>query len=72
LVKAAPLLGLVLDRRALLESGVEDERETKLLRRHEWTGRPLGSERFLKQVERSVGQVLGCGKPGPKPARSMN
>jgi putative transposase len=71
LVKAAPLLGFVPDWRALLESGM-DERETKLLRRHERTGRPLGSETFLKHVEASVGRILRRGKPGPKQALSVD
>jgi putative transposase len=71
LVKAAPLLGFVSDWRVLLESGME-EGETKLLRRHERTGRTLGSERFLKRVEDSVGRILRRGKPGPKRALSMN
>jgi putative transposase len=60
-VKAAPLLGLVPDWRALLESRM-DERETKLLRRDERIGRPLGGETFLKQVEPSVGCILRRGK----------
>jgi len=71
LVKAAPLLGLVPDWRVLLESGM-DEGKTKLLRRHERTGRPLGSETFLKQVEASVGRILRRGKPGPKRGLSVD
>jgi putative transposase len=36
------------------------------LRRHESTGRPAGSERFVKRLERLLGRVLRPGKPGRK------
>ena len=65
LVKVAPLLGLVPDWQAFLASGMDDE-EIKTLRRHERTGRPLGSESFLFGVERVVNRVLHRLKPGPK------
>ena len=65
LVKVAPLLDLVPDWRALLDSGM-DNKEIKILRRHERTGRPVGSEAFLRDVEGIVGRVLHRLKPGPK------
>ena len=37
------------------------------LRRHERTGRPLGSEDFLLRFERFTGRRLRRGRPGPKP-----
>jgi putative transposase len=33
------------------------------------TGRPCGSEEFVKQIEAIVGRRLAPGKPGPKPKR---
>ncbi len=71
LVKAAPLLSLIPDWRGFLDSGIDDK-EMKVLRRHERTGRPLGSEVFLSEVERLVGRVLHRLKPGPKRSRDLN
>jgi hypothetical protein len=34
-----------------------------------WTGRPLGSEGFTREVERLTGRTLRRQKPGPKGAR---
>ena len=70
LVKVAPLLQLIPDWRAFLEGGMK-ENEIKVLRRHERTGRPLGSDTFLRQVEGLVGRVLHRLKPGPK-RKNMN
>jgi hypothetical protein len=42
------------------------------MRRHEPTGRVLGSEKLLKQVEGSVGRILRRRKPGPKRVLSVN
>ena len=36
------------------------------LRKHTQTGRPMGDERFLIQLERATGRVLCPQKPGPK------
>jgi putative transposase len=66
LVKSAPLLELAGDWRAFLEGGVQ-EGELALLRRHERTGRPLGSEKFIARLERRLGRPLRRRKPGPKP-----
>ena len=65
LVKAAPLLERVGDWKDFLCLGVSED-EVKQLRRHERTGRPLGSERFIGAVERKLGRPLRRGKPGPK------
>jgi putative transposase len=67
LVKASLLLELVGDWKAFLSMGAPED-EIKQLRRHERTGRPLGSERFLGAVERQLGRTLRRGKPGPKRA----
>ncbi len=36
------------------------------IRRHERTGRPLGSEGFLSGLEKALQRVLSRKKPGPK------
>jgi len=38
------------------------------IRRHTRTGRPLGSERFLDELERQTGRTLHPKKPGPRPS----
>jgi putative transposase len=42
---------------------LEEERE---IRRHENTGRPLGSEAFVKKLEKELGRKLSRQRPGPK------
>lgn len=42
------------------------EAEQKLLRLHARTGRPLGDEKFITQLEALTGRVLKRRKPGPK------
>jgi len=41
--------------------------ERHALQRHERTGRPLGSLKFLERPEKKLGRALRQGKPGPKP-----
>jgi len=65
LVKAAPLLRLAGDWEEFLDVPVsEDEIET--LRRHERTGRPLGSPEFMERIENALSRVLRPQKPGRK------
>jgi len=45
-------------------SDTTEEAERELLRRHQRTGRPLGGEGFIDEVERIVGRVLRPHKPG--------
>lgn len=46
----------------------KDEGESQeLLRKHGRTGRPLGKEDFIKNLEIKTGRVLIKRKPGPKP-----
>jgi len=66
LVKAAPLLKMVGDWKAFLNSAASEE-ELRDLREHGHTGRPLGSSAFLDRLESLVGRVLKRQKPGPKP-----
>jgi len=65
LVKVAPLLRLVPNWAELLASGATDA-ELATLRRHERTGRPLGTDNFIKRLERRLGHLLRRLKPGPK------
>jgi putative transposase len=69
LVRATPLLERVGDWEDFLYAGTADE-DLQLLRRHERTGRPLGSDRFVTAVERKLHRTLRRGKPGPKPSRN--
>lgn len=65
LVKVAPLLELAGDwRRFLWESTADDL--VNDLRKHEKTGRPLGSGGFLRQLEETLNRILRKQKPGPK------
>jgi len=65
LVKAAPLLEPVVDWKGFLCIGTSED-EVRQLRRHERTGRPLGSQRFIAAVERTLCRTLRRGKPGPR------
>ncbi len=65
LVKAGPLSGIVGDWKAFLEEA-ESEPELKILRLHERTGRPLGSDNFLFRLEDNVGRILKKQKHGSK------
>jgi putative transposase len=69
LVKAGPLLDRVDGRWQdfLLDGLAPDEAEW--IRRHERTGRPLGSPSFVERAERVLGRRLSPRRPGPKPKR---
>ncbi|UUX51412.1 transposase [Nisaea acidiphila] len=54
------------DWRSFLAGGMEAE-TAEAIRRHERTGRPLGSGGFLKELERRLGRALAKRRPGPKP-----
>lgn len=64
LVAVAPLLELVGDWRSFL--ALPSESEADLLRRHERTGRPLGGETFVENLELAMGRCLRPRRPGPK------
>jgi len=40
--------------------------DIRQLGRHERTGRPLGTEQFMTNVERGLRRTLRRGKPGPE------
>jgi len=71
LVKVAPLLGMIADWRAFLDSAVPEE-ELRQMRGHGRTGRPLGDDTFLGRLESLVGRALKPQKRGPKPKRRAN
>ena len=49
-----------------------DETERAVMRRHERTGRPLGSPLFLERLESQLDRILHKRKPGPKGPRKHN
>ena len=57
LVKVAPLLAMIAQWSAFLNSAVPEE-ELRDLRRHGRTGRPLGDETLLARLEERVGRAL--------------
>jgi len=65
LVKVTPLLEIAGDWRLFL-SGAEVDEQTDDIRKHERTGRPLGSEAFIEKLESDLERFLKRGKPGPK------
>jgi putative transposase len=71
LVKVAPLLAMVGDWNAFLESAIPEE-ELREIRRHGRTGRPLGDEAFVARLEAVVGRVLKPPKRGPKRKQREN
>jgi len=65
LVKVSPLLEMVGDWREFLSEAVT-EQQGEEIRRHERTGRPLGDENFVVEIERALDRILRPQKPGPK------
>ena len=65
LVSVEPLSSLVDNWNEFLAKDVPEE-ETKTIQSHERTGRPIGSEQFLKAVEKTTGRKLRKQKPGPR------
>jgi REP-associated tyrosine transposase len=68
LLSDSPLRSMVDDWSSFLSEGT-DEQEQALLRRHESTGRPLGSKRFIRKLEKILGRVLRPQKGG-RPRKS--
>ena len=67
LVKAKPLVEMVDGWDAYLH---ESDETWDSIRRHERTGRPLGSPKFVAGLEKITGRELAKRPPGPKPRRS--
>ena len=66
LVRVGPMLERVDDWEAYLGEGIP-ESVLKLIRHHGRTGRPVGSEDFIRTLERKTGRSLRKRKPGPPP-----
>ncbi len=65
LVSVSPLLAKVSNWRTFLAEPLRKD-ETEALRRHARTGRPLGSDNFIEELERELGRTLRPQKTGPK------
>jgi len=66
LVTVAPLLALAGNWEDFLRTAV-DASIAKELRGNETTGRPLGSDAFIDDLEKALGRVLRPRRPGPPP-----
>ncbi len=64
LVKVDPLLEIAGDWRNFLSAASEADAES--FRKHERTGRPLGRESFVEELEAALNRPLRPQKPGPK------
>ena len=71
LVKVQPMLDLAGDWRDFLAEDIK-KAELAALRRHERTGRPLGSAAFIETLESRLGRFLRKRKTGPKPLGTRN
>jgi putative transposase len=71
LVRVAPLLARAGDWSSFLGEGANAE-DSHSFRRHERTGRPLGSDAFVDDLERVLGRALKPRPPGPAPKRSAD
>jgi putative transposase len=65
LVAVAPMLELVNNWRDYLSQAIEPA-EYEHIRCHARTGRPLGSETFIEDIEQLTGRELKQRKPGPR------
>ncbi len=66
LVKVKPLLDMTEKRWSKFLNEYPEEAEIELLKKHERTGRPLGSQTFVKKVEILLGRFLQPQKAGRK------
>lgn len=69
LVKVVSLLDMVGDWGQFLSEELPEE-EIRLLRSHERTGRPLGSESFIGRLENTLGRIVRRQRPGRKPKQA--
>ncbi|MBW2559137.1 MAG: hypothetical protein JRD69_09965 [Deltaproteobacteria bacterium] len=66
IVKTKPLLEIVNEPWEDFLSFDAQDQEIALFRKHERTGRPLGSDSFLGTMEHLLGRKLKPQRPGPK------
>lgn len=69
LVKTFPLLQRISSWKDFLAVPVANETQLKL-QKHERTGRPLGNDEFISNLEASTGRVLFPKKPGPPKSKN--
>jgi putative transposase len=67
LVTVKPMLDRVPGWSAYLSSNSQQDM-AESIRRHNRTGRPLGSAEFIQTLEQQTGKTLAPGRPGPKPS----
>ncbi len=68
LTSVSPLHDMISDWEDYLQ--LSSDEELKMLKRHEQTGRPLGSNSFVEEIEQKLGRTLRPQKPGPKKKES--
>ena len=66
LVSVQPMLGRIDDWASYLSKGEATQEIHETLNKHARTGRPLGDESFIRQLELVTGLTLMLQKPGPK------
>ena len=69
LTRVVPLLQLVDADWSDFLSADGNKDSIEMLRKHEGTGRPLGSPRFIDSVEQQLGRLLRPGRVGRRPSR---
>ncbi|WP_337288443.1 transposase [Candidatus Methylomirabilis sp.] len=67
-VTVSPLREMAGDWRQFLGTSLSSD-ETQAIRLHEKTGRPLGTENFIDEMEETLHRTLRRVKPGPKPKK---
>ena len=65
LVKVRPLIEMVVAWREFL-LGDNNEKMAEVIHSHERTGRPIGGEFFIEDLEKKLNRSLRKGRPGPK------
>jgi len=66
LVGPSPITEEIWDWKSFIS--IEDDEETlKLIRKNTKTGRPVGAEAFVDEMEKLTNRILKLKKPGPKP-----
>jgi len=71
LVRIAPLHERAGVWKTLLAEGLDKKLRDKI-ESHERTGRPLGSDTFIRGLEKRLGRTLARQKPGPKPKKKRS
>ncbi len=70
IIKPDQLLGLVDDWKLYLQEAQQSDVDT--IQKHTRTGRPMGSNEFIKIAEKTLGRILTKKKTGPKAKKSDN